>query len=59
MLYNAAIALVKAAGFVKPLDPTYSFDLLNKAQEYKDKIVVDEKLEKEVKDFEQEIRKGL
>lgn len=59
MLYNAAVALVKAANFVKPLDPNYSIDLLNKAQEYKDKIIVDEEIEKEVKGFEEEIRKGL
>jgi len=58
-LYNASYALVQAASFVKHIDPEYATTLLDKAQEYKDKIVVDEEIEKEVKGFEEEIRKGL
>lgn len=53
------MALVETAKFVKPLDPEYAIELLNKAEEYKNQIVIDEELEKEVKDFEQEIRKRL
>lgn len=59
LLYNASMALVKAAEFVKPLDPEYALELLDKAEEYKNKIVVDDELGKEVEYFEQEIRKRL
>ena len=59
LLYNASRALVETAKFVKPLDPEYAIELLNKAEEYKNQIVVDEELEKEVNYFEQEIRKRL
>ena len=59
MLYNAAKALIECARFVRPLDSEYSQELLNKATEFKDKIVINEDVEKEVIDFEQRIKKGL
>lgn len=58
-LYNSSIALVEASKVVKGVDIEFANVLLDKAQEYKDKIVIDEKVEKEVKNFEEEIRKGL
>ena len=51
MLYNAAKALIECARFVRPLDSEYSQELLNKATEFKDKIVINEDVEKEVIDF--------
>lgn len=59
LLYNASIALINAARFVKPVDREYSKVLLDKAEEFKNQIVIDEGLEAEVIDFEERIRKGL
>jgi len=59
LLYNASMSLVNAAKFVKPVDKEYSKVLLNKAEEFKNQIVIDNELEAEVIDFEKRIRKGL
>ena len=59
LLWNACMALLNAARIVKPIDPVYTRQLLDKAEQFKNEIVVDEKLEKEVRGFEQRIKKGL
>lgn len=59
LLYNASLALVHCARYVRPVDIDYAQELLDKAQEYSNEIVIDEELEKEVDDFEQRIRKGI
>jgi hypothetical protein len=60
LLYNAAMSLVQSASFIRPIDRNLSKLLLAKAQEYKDQIVaVDEKVEKEIDEFEKGIREGL
>ncbi len=53
------MALIQAAKFVRPIDKDYSQELLDKAEEFKNQIVIDEKLEAEVIEFEEKIRKGL
>lgn len=58
LLYNASMALVECARFVRPVDSDYAKVLLDKAEEYSNKIVIDSKLEKEVDEFEQRIRNG-
>lgn len=58
-LYNATMALIHCARFVKPVDADYAQTLLDKAQEFKDQIEVDAEVEKEVDEFENRIRKGL
>ncbi len=58
-MFNASSACLQAARFVRPVDKDFAQKLLDKAQEYKDKVEVDEDLEKEVNEFEEEIRKGL
>ncbi len=58
-LYNASMVLVQAATFVKSVEPKYAQELLSKAQEYSDRIVIDEDVEKEVNEFEQKIKEGL
>lgn len=59
LLYNASMALVQCAKYISPVDENFVQLMLDKAQEYKDKIIVDENVEKEINEFEQEIRKGL
>lgn len=59
LLYNAAMALVYAVKFIKPVDRDFAQVLLDKAQEYKNKIIIDKKLEVEVGDFEKRIKEGL
>jgi mannose/cellobiose epimerase-like protein (N-acyl-D-glucosamine 2-epimerase family) len=59
LLYNASMALVQCSSFVKPLDPDYAKELLDKAQEFMDQIVIDEDVDKEVDEFEKQIKKGL
>jgi hypothetical protein len=59
LLYNAAAVLVDAAKFIRPVDKDFVQTMLDKAQEYTDQIVVDDELEKEVDEFEQQIRKGI
>ncbi len=57
-LYNASMALVQAARYVKEVDKDFSQKLLDKAEGYKNQIVIDEKLESEVINFERRIKKG-
>jgi len=57
-LYNASMALVQAANFVKEVDNEFAQSLLDKAEEYKNQIVIDEELEAEVVDFEKRIKEG-
>jgi hypothetical protein len=59
LLYNAAAALVECAKFIRPVDKDFAVKMLDKAQEYSNQIVIDEKLEKEVKQFEERIREGI
>lgn len=53
------MALIHCARFVKPLDTDFAQTLLDKAQEYKDQIVIDQEVENEIEQFEERIRKGL
>jgi hypothetical protein len=57
-LYNASMALVQAARYVKEIDKDFAQKLLDKAEGYKNQIVIDEKLEAEVIDFEKRIKEG-
>lgn len=59
LLYNAAMALVECTKFVRPVDGDFVQTMLDKAQEYSDRIVIDDELEKEVDELEKEIRKDL
>jgi len=59
LLYNAAMSLVQAARFVKPVDSDFTKILLDKAEEYKNQIIIDEELEAEVIEFERRIKEGL
>jgi hypothetical protein len=58
-LYQAAQALLNAAKIVKFIDLEYSNELLNKSLEYTKKIKIDEKLNKEVEEFERKIKERL
>lgn len=58
-LYNAAFALLKAAPVVRVVDSNLSDYLLDKAEQFKDKIKIDKELEKEVLEFKTEIKKSL
>ena len=57
--YNAAMALVNAAPYVRQIDPEFATNLLDMAQSYKDKIVIDKELEKEIFELKTEIEKDL
>lgn len=59
LLYNAAMALVECAKYINPVDRDFTQIMLDKAQEFSEKITVDSELEKEVDDIEREIKKGL
>ena len=59
LLYNAALALVNAARIVKPVDSDYAQELLDKAEYFKNSIVIDEEQEKEIIDYAEKIREGL
>ena len=59
LLFNASLALLECSKYVKHVDPDYAIELLDKALEYKDQIVINEELEKEVDDIAKEIKKGL
>lgn len=59
LLYNAAAALTECAKFVRPVDVDFVQVMLDKAKEFADQIIIDEQLEKEVKQFEKRIREGL
>jgi hypothetical protein len=59
LLYNAAMALVACAKFIRPVDDDFVQTMLDKADEYTSKIVIDEGIEKEVDELEREIRKEL
>lgn len=59
LLFNASMALVECAKFVKAIDNEYAIELLDKAEEYKNQIVIDDKFNKEVEEFAKEIKKGL
>ncbi len=59
LLYNAAAALVECAKFIRPVDIDFMNTMLDKAQEFSDQIVFDEKLEQEVNEFEERIKARL
>lgn len=59
LLYNAAMALVECAKYISPVDNDFVQDMLDKAQDFTNQISINEKLEKEVDEFEEKIREGL
>jgi uncharacterized protein YqgV (UPF0045/DUF77 family) len=59
LLFNAAAALTECAKFIRPVDKEFVKIMLDKAQEFINQIKIDEKLEKEVNQFEEKIRKGI
>lgn len=59
LLYNAAAVLVESVKFIRPVDKEFVQVMLDKAQEYANQIIVDEKLEQEVNEFEEKIREGI
>lgn len=59
LLFNAAAALIDCARFVNPIDKGFAQELLDKAESYSKLIIIDEKVEKEVGEFEKEIKAGL
>jgi len=60
LLYNASVALVKTAMVIKQLgDMDYANELLDKAEYYKNQIVIDEKQEEEILDYAERIKQGL
>jgi len=59
LLYNAAMALIQAAKFIRPVDTDFMRILLDKAEYYKNQIIIDEKVEAEVTEFEGRIKEGL
>ena len=58
-LFQVALHLLNAANLLRDIDDEYREELLDKAQEYKDKIEIDEKLEKEVSEYEQRIEQRM
>jgi hypothetical protein len=56
--YNAIIALLNAVPLVRQVDPEFAELLLDKSQEYKDKII-NKQLESDIFEFKKEIEKGL
>lgn len=59
LYYQAAAALINAAHFIRPLDPPYADELLDKAELYKNKIQINEELENEIIDLKSKIKEGL
>ena len=57
--YNAAAALIHASQFVRNVDVDFADHLLNKAEDYKNKIKIDTELENEVLEIKKEIEEGL
>ena len=58
VLYNAAIALVEATKFVNEVDKEFVTVMLDKAEEFKDKIHINEKENKEIGRYKQLIKEG-
>jgi len=58
LLYNAALALVEASKFVKEVDKKFGMTLLDKAEEFKNSIHIDEKENKEIGRYKQLIKEG-
>lgn len=58
-LYIAAMGLVNLASHIKTFDAEYAQELLNKAEEYKNKIIIDENFEKEIDEYVKEIERRL
>jgi hypothetical protein len=59
ILFHSAASLVGAARFIRHIDENFANELLDKAQEYKEKIEPDPQLEKEIEDYGKRIREGL
>jgi hypothetical protein len=57
--YVAAAHLINTSRAVRPLDPNFADILLDKAEEYSNKIKIDEELEKEIIDLKDKIKEGL
>jgi len=57
VLYNAAIALVEASKFINEVDREFGIIMLDKAEELKRKIHIDEKENKEIVRYKQLIEK--
>lgn len=58
-LYMSAVGLLNLARVIKTFDEEFSQVLLNKAQDYKNQIILDENLEKEVDDYVKKIEERL
>lgn len=58
-LYNAAVHLINAARFLREEDSEFCQVLLDKSEEYKNKIEIDEDLEKEVNEYERRIEQRM
>jgi len=56
LLYNAAMALVRASKFVKEVDKEFGTTMLDKAEELKDKIHIDEMENEEIGRYKQLIK---
>jgi hypothetical protein len=57
--YNAAAHLIMAVSFLREEDSEFCKILLDKAEEYKNKIEIDEELEKEVNEYERRIEQRM
>jgi hypothetical protein len=50
-LYNGAKALIEASKFVTHIDQEYAIEMLNKAEEFKNMIVIDEKENEKIGEY--------
>lgn len=57
--YKTTVLLIEAARIIKEEDYALSNELLDKAQECKNKIIIDENMEKEIDSYERCIEKRL
>lgn len=55
-LYNGAKALIEASKFVNYVDKKFATEMLNKAEEFKNMIVIDEKENKKIVEYKDIIK---
>jgi len=55
-LYNGAKALIEASKFVNHVDKEFSIKMLDKAEEFKNMIVIDEKENKKIGEYKKLIK---
>ena len=58
-LVQIVLHLLEAAKLLRDEDDEFRNVLLDKAQEYKDLVIIDEKLEGEIKDYERRIEQRM